>query len=652
MGEPVPDISAKEPSGPRPVRGRAVLASALLLLPVVYASANAQVSSMFSLLVPPVGALLFLIALNAVLRKGAPKAELSQADLIVTFAFLSVASAIASEWAWVGHSALHMFPILAESNPTVRDVILPNMPDWLAAKDIESVRDLTTGGHNLSYVVGKLPLFLPKYLAWAALVGSLFFACLCINSLMRDAWCRRERLAFPIIQLPVALAEKGGRGAVFRSPYTWIALAIMFSIDMLNGFSYLFPNVPNIPVKDLVNLQDLFAEPPLSQIGFFPLAIYPFMAAIGLFVPSDLLLSMIVFFLLRKLTHLVLAANGIPQSTFSGTFLAPGPPYFDEQTWGAVLALFVGAVWVARPCLREVWQSIRTGKREEDGGIPHRWAFVGLVGSFFAVLAFGMAGTLPVIFLVPYVALFLIFSVVVTRLRAQLGPPTHEFAFFGPNSIMQRFFGTRWLSPRQIVWVNQVFIVMNRIHRTHPMPYQLEGMKMGALSNVRQSHLFWGMAAVALVGFVAAYFFLHVYAYRTGQVARWSESLMYVQTMVGTQRGPDFVGILMTAFGFGVVVGLDAIRFRVPGFPLHPAGYLLSSNFGVDYYWFGLLVALLIKNFVQRYYGHSGYGKLRNVAFGILIAEYAAETIWMTVALVTHQSTYTISFNERSLGLQ
>ena len=42
----------------------------------------------------------------------------------------------------------------------------------------------------------------------------------------------------------------------------------------------------------------------------------------------------------------------------------------------------------------------------------------------------------------------------------------------------------------------------------------------------------------------------------------------------------------------------------------------------------------------------------RMVALGILIGEYGAETIWMAMALITKQSTYTISFNDRSLGIQ
>jgi hypothetical protein len=75
-------------------------------------------------------------------------------------------------------------------------------------------------------------------------------------------------------------------------------------------------------------------------------------------------------------------------------------------------------------------------------------------------------------------------------------------------------------------------------------------------------------------------------------------------------------------------------------------------NFGVDYYWTGLIIALAVKTAVQRYYGLRGYKQLRNVAFGVLIAEYSAELIWATMALTTHQSTYTIGFNERGIGAQ
>jgi hypothetical protein len=642
---------ATAPGGFRPVRGRAVLVSLLLVPLVIYATTGATQSHIFSLMVAPISALLILLLINFPLRHFAPKLSFSQSDLVVIFGVLSIASSVAGEWAWISQPSIHFYALFQDSNPQWKNTLLLHLPDWLIVKDKALVQDLQSGGRDLGYVLGKADLFWPRYLAWTLIISTVCFAMLCINSLMRGAWTVRERLTFPLIQLPVAMTENGGGGGMWRSKPMWIAFAVMFSIDILNGLNYLYPNLPAIPVKQFVDLNEMFKEPPLSNIGTLPVALFPFMAAIGLFMPSDLLLSFVVFYLLRKVTHVMMAANGVPQAMFSGTGIAPGPPYFDEQTWGGVIAMFLGAIYVSRDYLKQVWRDIRTGAREADGGVSHRWAFIGLMVSFAALVGLGMTGTLPLPYMVLYVSSFLIFSIVLTRIRAQLGPPTHEFAFFGSSALLHRFGGTRWITDKQATWVSQMFIVMNRIYRNHPMPYQLEAMKMGQIENLKQNRIFWMIAITTVVSVFLACIFLHAGAYRTGS-GGWNDVPTYLSRIIDQRKGPDMVGIIMTLVGFVVVMLLDAIRFKIPSFPLHPAGYVLSMNYGVDYYWFGLLIALFVKTFVQRYYGLRGYDKLRNVALGILIGEYAAETIWMAMALITKQSTYTISFNDRSLGVQ
>jgi len=651
MATTLPPATENPPEVTRRFRPLAVIVAFLLCIPVIFATTNQGVSGIFSLMVPPVSALLFMVIVNAPLRRFLPRFAFTQTDLIVIFAIVSVAAAIGGEWSGFFFGPTYAYPYHARSNPTFKNYLVPYIPDWLAIKDLATVQDIQGGGKDWTYVIHRLPTFFPIWLGWGGFTISLCFAMICINSLMRGAWCERERLTFPLIQLPVAMSEGGGSGGMWKSRHMWFAFAVMFSIDILNGLNYLYPNLPSIPVKDLFYIDRAFKDPPLSNVGDFRISIYPFMAAVGLFVPSDLLFSIVVFFLLRKLTHVVLASQGIPQSTFSGTAIAPGPPFFDEQTWGAVLAMFLGTWWVSKDYLKEVWRDIRTGKRSEDGGVKHRWAFIGLIISYGVMVGYGLVGTLPLAYMIPYVGLFLVFSVVMTRVRAQLGPPTHEFAFFGTNSIMHRFLGTKWLSDKQATYVAQVFLAMNRIYRNHPMPYQLEAMKMAQIEKLNQKKMFISIVAATIAGFFLAYFFHQVRVYRTGAID-WTDAAGYLENILRDRRGPDIVGIVMTIFGFAVVMVLDAVRFRFPGFPLHPAAYFLSMNYGVDYYWFGLLVALLVKNFVQRYYGLSGYDKLRQVALGILMAEYAAETIWMAMALITKQSTYTISFNDRSLGRQ
>jgi hypothetical protein len=369
-------------------------------------------------------------------------------------------------------------------------------------------------------------------------------------------------------------------------------------------------------------------------------------------MPSDLLFSLLLFFVLRKVTHFALGANGIPQGTFSGTYFAPGPPYFEQQAWGGVLALFVGAMYFSRSYLKEVWQSILRRLPPEDGGVSHRTAFLCLLLCVIVVLWFGWQGALPIYVMLPYFAMFLVFSVVLTRLRAQLGPPSHEFAFFGPNSILTQFAGNAWMSDRQAVWLSQVFLFMNRISRTHPMPTQLEAMKMSADQGQSPRRLFWVLGLAVIAGFFLAYWFYLTKSYRLGSPIGHQDGIGYLQNTLANRHGPDPVGIGMTGLGFGIVAILDFVRLRIPGFPIHPAGYVLGISYGIDYYWFGLLLAFLIKSYVQRYHGMKGFEKLRHAALGIMLAEYSAEAIWMAMALITKQSTYTIGFNDRSLGVQ
>ena len=96
-----------------------------------------------------------------------------------------------------------------------------------------------------------------------------------------------------------------------------------------------------------------------------------------------------------------------------------------------------------------------------------------------------------------------------------------------------------------------------------------------------------------------------------------------------------------------VVLGLNFLRFQVPWFPLNPMGYALAMNFGVDYYWFGLLVAFVVKGVVQRYSGLKGYRKLHGVALGVILGEFTVELLWSIISIVGRYATYSISINGR-----
>ena len=52
-----------------------------------------------------------------------------------------------------------------------------------------------------------------------------------------------EKLAYPIIQLPMAITEGGGRAQLFRNRILWYGFIIAAVANVWHGFSTLFPNL-------------------------------------------------------------------------------------------------------------------------------------------------------------------------------------------------------------------------------------------------------------------------------------------------------------------------------------------------------------------------------------------------------------------------
>jgi len=116
----------------------------------------------FSLIAYPVGVFILVVFLNAPLRKWLPRAALTQADLIVIFSLLSVTAAMASEYTFISHATIHQYPLEKETSKTARELILPNMPDWLIIKDKALVEDIQGGGHGFWYVWASSPSTSPN----------------------------------------------------------------------------------------------------------------------------------------------------------------------------------------------------------------------------------------------------------------------------------------------------------------------------------------------------------------------------------------------------------------------------------------------------------------------------------------------------------
>jgi hypothetical protein len=655
---PAPERSAAAHPTPDQVSSRGWLSVratllAFLLAPLTaYWSIDQGVDVIFSLMVPPVVMTLLIAIANMIVRRIAPKLALTEGELIIFYAMHTVIGAMCAEWMMVINPYIHSYALFRSSDTRFDKYILPHAHPWffVQAADADKYIDFRNGGYTFSYFLTKLPLWLPFITSWTILVTLVCLAMLCINSLMRDEWTNREKLAFPIIQLPMAIVQAGaGKSQIWKSRFFFLPFLFMFAIDMINGFHFIYPSIPLINVRFLGDLHNFTPAPPWNSIGWTPIGIFPYMAVIGFFMPTDLLFSCIFFFFFRKFEQIFTYSIGFTESAgvFGGGGLVPSAPYFSEQSWGAFLALFLTAAWVARGYLKDVWRQVVHGGAPGDRGVPHRVAFFGLVISMIGIGGIGLLVGIPLWMVAFETLLFLAFSAALTRMRAQIGAPSHEMAFMGPNQMLVDFVGTQALPQAGISRMVTMFHFFNRIHRTHPMPHQLEAMKMGESAKLNQRALFVAILLATVVGSFLGHALSIYNGYHFGAKHEGGDTAGVVATLLERHQPPNPTAILFVVLGFAVVLGLDFLRFRVPSFPLHPAGYALAMNFGLDYFWFGLVLVWMIKLFIERYYGLRGHSKLHQIALGIITAEFCAEAIWATYSMVTHTATYSISINGR-----
>src|SRR5262249_23470290 len=149
----------------------------------------------------------------------------------------------------------------------------------------------------------------------------------------------------------------------------------------------------------------------------------------------------------------------------------------------------------------------------------------------------------PFTFVVAYLGVFIAFSTALTRMRAQLGPPTHEMAFMGPTQLMVDFRGTQGLPVPLVTRTVAIFHFTNRIHRTHPMPSQLELMKMGERTRTSQGIIFVAILLATVAGSVAGHLTQLYHAYRWGAGVSGDDIADVTSQLVDNPRPPNVAGM-------------------------------------------------------------------------------------------------------------
>jgi hypothetical protein len=572
--------------------------------------------------IPALAALVLLLPVNALLRRRPGLlpgvTPLSPAELMLVYLFVSVASMV------MGIGVVQFLICLIATpfykQPQEYAVLRPHFAAWLLPRGgnpVAAIRPLYERAPD-----GRTPweMWAVPGALWCLFFVTLAGCLFCLMALFRRAWAEDERLPFPLVSLPLDMADPSD--SFWRNGLMWLGFGVAAAYNGVNILHAFVPSAPAIGKE--IALGAWLTIPPWSAAQPLSMHLRPELLGLGYLVSAEVSLTVWLGHLLIKGLAVLAAARGYE----------PNGLYNLEQGMGAYLALAVVLVWQARRRLAQA-----------DGRLV-----AGAALGFAAVCAFAAAAGMAVWAAVAYLALVVAVAVVYGRIRAQTGVPmVWLFPYHMQSQALYYTLGSAPFAaagPTTVVaWTT--FVVLARGYFPTISGFQTEGIEIGRRARITPGHI----AAVILLAVAAGFalgWYHHLTAYHAGGALQlrgdiwgsWaadSEMDFAVKALKGPVP-PDMTRVAATGAGAATVAALSFLSARFVSFPLNPVGYAMAACFG-EVLWFPFLLVWLLKTLALRYGGMRFYRRTVPFFLGLALGHFATAGIfWGLVGAVSGEA--------------
>lgn len=569
---------------------------------------------------------LLVVFVNGLWKRLSPRTALRPPELLLVYASMIIACVIPT----LGFTA-QILPTLSApfyyANPGNRwgELIHPHILPVLAPRNQEAIRLFYEGKQGAAVA---WEVWLPPLLAWMPLILALYFVMLTMMVIMRKQWVERERLAFPVTQLPLEMVNE--REPLLRKSVFWLGFALPFLVGSLIALHHYFPSVPaprlntEIPTfRDTLQWRFRLSFP---MVGFFFLA------------NLDALFSLWFFNLLYFIVHGGLNVLGLEvREELGGAYGTPYVPY-KYIGMGAMVALVAASLWSARRHLGDVVRkAFGKGADVDDSNeaLSYPVAFWGMVFGLAFVSVWLWWSGLPywASWLYLFFAMLLFFGL--TRVVVETGLAEAVAAMIAPVFVVAGFgstaFGARGLTSLALTWVYSADI------RTTVMASGAHGLqllgKAGASS--RRVIPLWMIVLVVSIAASVWVTLLLAYHYGGANLNSWffvhgpQFPYKWVEGKLQNPSAPSATGWLLTGFGAGVMGFLSTMRQRYVWWPFHPVGFCVGSTWIMDELWLSCFIAWLAKWLILHFGGLRLYRIALPFFLGLIVGQYCCNGFWL-----------------------
>lgn len=527
----------------------------------------------------------------------------------------------------------------ANPNNQWLSLIVPHLRKNLVVTDPQAVTYFFEGlpkGMSIPWGVWIKPLSL-----WIPFILIFYFCTICIVVMLRKQWMDREKLVYPLTILPTEMVQEQqvqGKKAYlpkfFKNPLMWFGFGIAFlagTLVALHAYNAMIP-APHMfqQIKIFRGTQNLAFRVSFPVIGFVYLA--------NLEVSFSLWFFSLIFQIIKGVFNI----TGVSSTENIGIYGCAGYAIFAHLGTGAMLAMVVYSLYIARGHMKDIWRSAIGKATVDDSGeiLSYKTAFWGFVIGSIIVLGWLVYSGLNVTIALVFYLFALIIFLVLTRIVCEAGIPTLVATIIS-SSIVISMWGSKHIPVSALVALGLTYVYSADL-RTFPMAASSMSLKIMDKFSFKKRYLFWAIMAAIFVNIVATMIFMLKISYKYGGINlnSWffkggpQAPFDYIADLIKNPTDSNKIGWLCRGIGLVVMSGLMFMRQQFLWWPLHPIGFVIGPVWLMDQLWFSIFIAWLIKKIILKYGGARAYEKSKYFFLGLPLGLYTCAGIWVIIDFI------------------
>jgi len=484
--------------------------------------------------------------------------------------------------------------------------------------------------------------------AWTTMLllsyAMLFFLAL----IFRKQWTEHEALSFPLLQVPMQMAEveqSGSRqhGESFWSNRgLWMGFGLAAFVHFFKGMNAQYPDWPKFPLQEAITMS--FTEHPWNAIGNIGAEVH--LGGIGLayLLPREISLSFWFFFFFQKSQLVACTVLGFPELVFRKDTFQGQPTFLTFQSIGGWLAMAGILLWSGRTYLRRLCREAFGANRVSEGDpFSPRFVLAGFVVTFAGLVVWCLVSGISLWFAASFIGLYIVTSLVLTRIVAESGYVFSQLTFSPMEWLTSGMFGAAAIGAADLTRASFMNAVLMRDARANVMAAFLHTLKIATelrLNRREVRRLIAGVAAAIVVTLLVTIYVSLVELYGRGALGVYDfyhkgpiNVLKGTFTMLTDQPTVRPDNLAWMAAGGGFVWLIALAHNRLLWFPLHPIGFLMATGGPMARWWFSYFVGWAIKSLILKFGGSDTYLLARPFMIGLILGNVASMVFWMLFGL-------------------